>query len=686
LEPVIRKYGLFFMLALFVAGTGLAQSKDTLQVTDKGITDGLYATSGWRFRAGDSLVWASPGYNDHTWKRQVTMLYNEKDIQDIFKAGFKGIGWFRKYINIDTALIHKVFALKMEGDGAVAVYLDGNLLEKFGRFRTEGKSLYVDPQLFPLTFAVDTPGIHLLAIKYENYDIIDNKIKQEEGFGFSLSIARAGDAIRRYRSQILLTSIFLWGISCVFGALAFVHFILFLFYKRSISNLYFGLFNFSVGLMFLCGYVTMNITIIKYQSRAQYTLIIAVLIACFALSAFVNNLFPKRKWSFWIVAVLAIATLGCLFLVEPYTENTMLVLVTFASLEAIILIIIAIVRKIPGSRILGTGVLFFFAFIITVTCIVLFAQNQYFRLSGINGFVIMILGLLAIFSIPLSMSVYLARDFAQVNKSLSTQLLQVELLSQKTLEQEQEKQQLLISRKEELEQEIALRTGEVLQQKAQIEIQHEALKAEKKKSDELLLNILPAEVAEELKEKGYTKAQHFDHVTVLFTDFVNFTHIAEQLSADDLVSELDECFRAFDEIIERNGMEKIKTIGDAYLAVSGMPVYNERHAYNAVKAALEITAFTESRSRKENAFEIRIGINSGPLVAGIVGVKKFAYDIWGDTVNMASRMESNSEAGKVNISSSTYELVKHEFTCTHRGQINAKNKGDVDMYFVDKLK
>jgi class 3 adenylate cyclase len=192
--------------------------------------------------------------------------------------------------------------------------------------------------------------------------------------------------------------------------------------------------------------------------------------------------------------------------------------------------------------------------------------------------VLAIIAVLAIFSIPFSMSAYLAWNFASVNKSLKMQLQQVEVLSKKTLEQEQEKQQMLESRQEELEKEVALRTNEVMQQKTKIEQQHDALKAEKKKSDDLLLNILPAEVAEELKQTGTTKAQHFDHVSVLFTDFVNFTQISEELTPDELVQALHQCFQAFDEIMERNGLEKIKTIGDAYLAVSGMPVANERHA------------------------------------------------------------------------------------------------------------
>ncbi len=208
----------------------------------------------------------------------------------------------------------------------------------------------------------------------------------------------------------------------------------------------------------------------------------------------------------------------------------------------------------------------------------------------------------------------------------------------------------------------------------------------KLKSDELLLNILPSEVAEELKEKGNTAAKQYDEVSILFTDFVHFTQTAEKLSPEKLVQELHECFTAFDNIIERNGLEKIKTIGDAYLAVCGLPVSNPDHAKNTVKAAMEIIDYINARKQHEKTFEIRIGIHSGSVVAGIVGVKKFAYDIWGDTVNTAARMEQNSEAGKVNISETTWHLVKDEFTCTHRGKIGAKGKGEIDMYFVNNNK
>ncbi|MDO8367703.1 MAG: adenylate/guanylate cyclase domain-containing protein [Saprospiraceae bacterium] len=211
------------------------------------------------------------------------------------------------------------------------------------------------------------------------------------------------------------------------------------------------------------------------------------------------------------------------------------------------------------------------------------------------------------------------------------------------------------------------------------------IQAEKQKSDALLLNILPAEVAGELKETGRAMARQFDEVTVLFTDFVDFTRISEKLSPHDLVSELHLNFKAFDEIIERHGLEKIKTIGDAYMAVSGLPVPNPQHALMAAQAAMEIQTFVQNRQKgMTHPFQIRIGLHSGPVVAGIVGVKKFAYDIWGDTVNTAARMESTSEPGKINMSGVTYALLKDKIACQYRGKITAKNKGEVDMYFCEK--
>lgn len=217
------------------------------------------------------------------------------------------------------------------------------------------------------------------------------------------------------------------------------------------------------------------------------------------------------------------------------------------------------------------------------------------------------------------------------------------------------------------------------------------IEIERSKSDELLLNILPKPVANELKEHGKTTPQHFEEVTVLFTDIQSFTKISEKLSPIELVNEIDFCFRGFDRIISKYDIEKIKTIGDAYMCASGLPVANGHHCNEILDAALEIRDFVKKlaeKRRKENrpSFEMRIGVHTGPLVAGVVGSTKFVYDVWGDTVNTAARMEQNGEAGKVNVSAEVHKRAKDDFEFTYRGKLEAKNKGALDMYFLGDRK
>ncbi len=225
--------------------------------------------------------------------------------------------------------------------------------------------------------------------------------------------------------------------------------------------------------------------------------------------------------------------------------------------------------------------------------------------------------------------------------------------------------------------------NELAQKNARIE-------EEQKRSDSLLLNILPSAIAQELKTNNKVAARKYDQATVMFLDFKGFTNIAEQLSPELLVEELDYCFSNFDRIIGQYGIEKIKTIGDAYLCASGLSDKNSSPS-DTVKAALEIQDFlqhmkAERLNRGMPFFEARVGIHTGAVVAGVVGSKKFAYDIWGDTVNIAARMQEACEPGQVNVSESAHSLTKYEFEWQSRGRIAAKNKGDLEMYYVKGVK
>jgi predicted ATPase/class 3 adenylate cyclase len=222
-----------------------------------------------------------------------------------------------------------------------------------------------------------------------------------------------------------------------------------------------------------------------------------------------------------------------------------------------------------------------------------------------------------------------------------------------------------------------------------LERQKNELEQEKIKSDQLLLNILPKETADELKSTGFTIPKYHRNISIIFTDFVNFTYMSEKLDAVELVTEINYYYSKFDEIITLHNIEKIKTIGDSYMCAAGIPIERESHAKDAVNAALDISEFVkqEKINRKKEGrsyFDIRIGIHSGPVVSGVVGTKKFVYDIWGISVNLASRMESTSEAGKVNISEATFNEVKDFFKFEYRGKVEAKNVGMLNMYFVEK--
>lgn len=668
------RFGIKYILTALlycVLWTGAGAQQYTL-ISKRKLDREINLDSNWLYKPGDDTSWASPKLNDAAWSGANTERITEFNKPEK-ELPFDGIGWFRLHIYVDsTVKLQHVPGMRISHSGASEIYVDGRLVRRFGYIGGKDSSEYCEPTALPAVLPIHTPGPHLIAIRYANYrNFGGSGIQGLKGF-----IADIGYAQVMFESQFVSIRIFsyvLLLLAGIFLTLSLIHFSLYLYDRKQRSNTFFSTFTFSISTLLTGFYVLASSFDPGHKNIAKYVIAYSLLLACYSFSGFNNILFSPGRLRLKIVGIYCILAIIIWSLNIEIAIGATLILLLYVLIETIILNIRAIYKNIPGARIIGTGVLFAAAFLITcILAITIDNDSLNFEDTGSPLAVLFFTALsLAILSIPGSISVYLAWNFARTSKNLTIQLHQVQLLSEKMQQQEMEKQRILEGQKETLETEVANRTAE--------------LRTEKKRSDDLLLNILPEEIAEELKEKGTSSAKHFDHVSVLFTDFVDFTKAGERLSPQELVDELHTCFKAFDEIISKYNIEKIKTIGDAYLAVAGLPHHDPQHAINITRAALEIRSFMAERKRQlpERSFAIRIGIHSGSVVAGIVGVKKFAYDIWGDTVNTAARMEQNSEAGKVNISQFTYELIKDHFACSYRGQIAAKNKGELNMYFVE---
>ncbi len=685
---VAMKKWIVFLLLLWPYLSGAQNSlKNVTLLSRDSITkrSQFRLAANWRFHSGDSAIYGSDDFNDSTWKLVTATIFRDT-LPHVLPRANPVVEWYRLHLLVDSDIVGRPLALSMVFNGAAEIFVDGKKVAHFGAIRGADSSEYVAPNGFPHAIVFTTPGLHVVAVRFLNYDP-DTYIRNNHFSGFVVSI---GDANRLFVNQYgtLLNNmpVFLFLLT-IFFALFFIHLLLFLYYRTNRSNLYFSIFCLSLSSMFVLLYLSVVSddphTRIVFSSYA-WPVVLGV--SCFSFSGINNELFGGKRLRFTTIAIISILAVVLNFLDSDTGEIVFAGLALLVMVEAIILTIAAIAKKRRGARIVGIGILFFTVFMLFTVSYTLLNHGLEFQSGSIYGVIFAIIASCAVLSIPFSMSVYLSWSFAAINKDLTRQLQQVQLLSDKNLLQEQEKKRMLETQNEKLEEEVAVRTAEVVSQKDEIEKQHKELKVEKKKSDDLLLNILPGEIAEELKETGHSQARYFNNVTVLFTDFVDFTKAGERMTPQELVDELHTCFKTFDEIISKYHIEKIKTIGDAYLAVCGLPLPVAEHAVNVIRAAVEITQFMAERKTrlKEKVFEVRVGVHSGSVVAGIVGVKKFAYDIWGDTVNTAARMEQSSEAGKINISQTTYDLIKDQFECTYRGEIDAKNKGALRMYYVVK--
>lgn len=613
----------------------------------------------WISKEADNPAFALPNYDDKDWKG-FELGVNEKN-----KEG--RVFWLRSYIKLDSTLVNKPLQVEVLQLGACEIFLDGKRVGSLGKISNNKVEKYAFKKQEPILVSIGDTETHVFAVRF--FPLPFSKINEMIHVTSSVINVELVPANQYFSEKMEKTQKFHQYTMLVCGfflALSFIHFLLFAFYRKAIYNLYFALYNLSISFL---AYLILHIYKIEDPlSLTENTFMFLVGIAVFnlSLSGFINTLFSKNKLRFKILLILEIIALAVYYFSDSISTFLFLLMFVYVIIESLIVIIKAMFRKEKSAFIVGGGILIFMAYIILLVLSSLFNFSGYSLDKSILSTFVLI-------SFPLSISAYLGWQYASTNLNLKKQLDEVNRLSEVNLQQEQEKQHILQNQNDLLEKQVDERTQE--------------LKTEKQKSEDLLLNILPQEVADELKEKGSTEAKYYDEVSVLFTDFVNFTQSSERMGAEKMLKELNECFTAFDLIMEKRGLEKIKTIGDAYLAVSGLPHKDSDHAYHTILAGLDIIEYLENRKKQNpETLNIRIGINSGSLVAGIVGVKKFAYDIWGDTVNTAARMEQNSEKGKINISDSTYQLVKDKFNCEYRGKIDTKGKGEMDMYFVSENK
>ncbi|KQT35786.1 hypothetical protein ASG22_01840 [Chryseobacterium sp. Leaf405] len=634
--------------------------------TEKNLLDGALIDEDSKFIAGDNPAFALRNYNDSAWK------YGDFSSKETYNKN--QVYWIRYYFKIDSASVNQSLCFDVKQIGASEIYINGKKIETIGRIGKTGSREFRIKNDTPELFSLDNTEVNVLAIRF--LPMVGGKKMAINYSPVALDVELvSANVFFEDNIKMMQRFNFLSMLICgVFSALGFIHLLLFLFYRKAVYNLYFSIYNLSIGLM---SYMVLLFYEMKDpESIDSYGFFAFLSMLAFgaSLTGFVNTLFGKSKIRLKISLIFA----ALLLMIYYFSAKLAIGLVTsylfFVWFESLYLIIRAMIRREKSAFIVGGGIITFFAIIILAIIFNILDSLNIVIPKMLSGDTFGIVVLIIIFvSFPISISAYLGWQFASTNLSLVKQLDEVNRLSDVNLKQEQEKQQILQDQNDLLEKQVDERTFE--------------LQKEKQKTENLLLNILPHEVAEELKENGSSEAKYYDEVSVLFTDFVNFTQSSEKMGAEKMLVELNECFTAFDLIMEKHGLEKIKTIGDAYLAVCGLPIKNENHAYQTVLVALDIINFIEERKKTNpDVLDIRIGINSGSLIAGIVGVKKFAYDIWGDTVNTAARMEQNSEKGKINISESTYQLIKDRIVCEYRGKIHTKGKGEMDMYFALETK
>ncbi len=587
--------------------------------------------------------------------------------------------WVRFHLKVDTALAHAPVDLDIYSQGAVEVYFNGELVEHFGTMprtgSTEGYQAapFVPRRQVRLRFMGDGQR-ETVAIRCVHAPVSVAGFERANELALTLHLPEVEGTIAGMEDSNLLQYGLFIGINLIILLLAGA---IMSRSKRDRSWLMLAFFSLFMALVGFTNTPPKGSFGLSLEAVTAISLLNPIVypVALFFLVLVLRTLFATVDRR----SVLVFGTITLLMIAASYeaysdpagNHNFDGWITILFFLEVARQALRAVREQVHGSWIIGIGAVLFI-----INGVFL---EQYYQFTGheMARWLRTFLRFSYYLTMPVSIAIFLAVRSAHQSRLLARQ-------------------------RDELDKEVHERTAE--------------LRHEKERSEELLHNILPAEVAEELKAKGSADAQLIDLVTVLFTDFKGFTEMSEKLTAKQLVADIHECFSTFDRIMEKHGIEKIKTIGDAYMAAGGLPDPQHGSPADAVRAALEMQDFMKKhKAQREEAgkpyFEMRVGIHTGPVVAGIVGVKKFQYDIWGDTVNTASRMESSGQVGQVNISEATYALVKDAvvgsqllvarqgdgsqtadnrqptakaFTFTPRGKVQAKGKGEMEMFFVTR--
>jgi adenylate cyclase len=645
----------------------------TLYLTKDSLTSGRIQE--WRYSPLDSAQFSSPEYSDSLWH-----LIKKNDYDKQIGKWTAGVQWYRMTFIADSSLENFPVALAIrQFGGASEIYLDGKLCKKYGSIddgiSTTNSALF-DVLLLPTIYR----GQHVLSIRHSTM--------QEGSVGISCKFQEASARIAETNHKVHARAILNCITIVTSFILALLHFFLFVFHRKSIPDLFFSIFSFIVGFYSLTSYVFVSMDVNQIQiSLFKFFTSLAFSISCVSIVHFTYAVFDnKRKFILQLTYFLGalIVTIHSFFPKINLFNMSILAIVSIVYCTGSVLG--AIRKKVPGARILAIGFISAVVSSITILFItVLYGVSMFKTLNFSTEFldlIASIIGLFGALSIPISMSIYHAWQHSYLYQNIENQENQVKELTTETIVIKHEKDEI---QRQKTEEERLRKIAE--EQRQLVEKQRDEIDVARRRSDELLENILPSEIALELKQKGNVDPVLLQEVTVLFADFVGFTKASSTRSPSEIVSVINTYFTAFDAITQLHGVEKIKTIGDAYMLASGVPSGNPIHARKVIEVAMEMLKAVHDiklSAQDESApvFDLRIGINSGPVIAGIVGVKKFQYDIWGDTVNTASRMETASQPGRINISESTYELVKEFFDCEYRGEIEVKGKGKVKMYFV----